>query len=96
LSRRLLFPWPYSPSTLYNHYSRLLRRAGLPDDRKSKPQRMRRSFASHLEAAGGNATAALKHSSRKVTERAYLDPRIVGGQNHARLLPRIDPPHLGP
>ena len=90
--RKLLFPWKRCEGSFYYHYTRLLRRAGLPTDRKSKPQRMRRSFASHLEAAGGNATEALGHSSRAVTRKAYLDPRIAGGENHAKRLPPLDPP----
>ena len=38
---------------------------------------MRRSFATHLEAAGGNATQALHHSARSLTERSYLDPVLI-------------------
>lgn len=87
--RTLLFPWPYCEGTFYHHYTRILRAAGLPDDRYSKPQRMRRSFASHLEAAGGNATEALGHSTRSVTKRAYLDPRICGRQDYAQMLPDL-------
>ncbi|MDE2098826.1 MAG: site-specific integrase [Patescibacteria group bacterium] len=89
LDRQLLFPWPYCPETIYNHYKRILKRAGLPSDRKCKFQRMRRSFASHLEANGGNATEALGHSTRRVTRKSYLDLRICGGQNPAALLPKL-------
>ena len=88
--RKLLFPWPYESSTFYLHYTRLLKRAGLPSGRHFKPQRMRRSFASYLEAAGGNATEALGHSTRRVTKRSYLDMRICGGQNPAELLPKLE------
>ena len=70
------FHWPYCEATLYNRYEKLLERAGLPTDRRSKFHRVRRSTASHYEAAGGNATELLGHTSRKVT-RLYLDPRIV-------------------
>lgn len=71
------FHWPYSLCTLWGRYKRQLTLAGLPHDRRSKFHRIRRSTASHYEAAGGNATELLGHSSRKVT-RAYLDPRITG------------------
>jgi len=71
-----VFPWPYTRSYLWNRYEKLLLRAGLPADRKSKFHRMRRSVASHAEAAGGNATELLDHSRRSVTL-AYLDPRIA-------------------
>lgn len=76
--REMIFPWDKHVSSFYNHYTRILKRAGLPSDRYCKPQKMRRSFASHLEAAGGNATAALNHAARRTTEQSYLDPRIVG------------------
>lgn len=69
------FHWPYHESTIWNRYGRLLKLAGLPHDRRSKFHRIRKSTASHYEAAGGNATEFLGHSSRKVT-RVYLDPRI--------------------
>lgn len=49
---------------------------GLPDNRLYKFHAIRKSVASHYEAAGGNATELLGHTSRKIT-RAYLDPRIV-------------------
>lgn len=88
--RELLFPCPWKDkSTLYYRYKRILRAAGLPTDRKCKFHRMRRSFASYIEAAGGNATEALDHSSRRVAQRSYLDPRICGGRNPAELLPAI-------
>lgn len=90
--RKHLFPFPWCRETFYYRYNRILRRASLPTDRRSKPQRMRRSFASYLEAAGGNATEALDHSTRRVTKRSYLDPRICGGQNPAELLPSLDVP----
>lgn len=72
--RPFWFPWTLS--TLYRRLERLLKKGGLPADRRSKFHRIRRSTASHYEAAGGNATELLGHTSRKVT-RGYLDPRIV-------------------
>lgn len=87
--RDLLFPWSMDQSTLYGRYKRILAAAGLPTDRKCKFHRMRRSFASYIEAAGGNATMALGHSTRRIAERSYLDPRICGGQDVTRLLPAL-------
>jgi integrase len=72
----IVFEWPYHPTYIYNRLGRIMRRAGLPDTREYKFHVVRKAVASHYEAAGGNATALLKHSSRKVTE-AYLDPRVV-------------------
>lgn len=71
-----VFKWPYHPTYIYRRLGRIMRRAGLPDDRLHKFHCIRKSTASHYEAAGGNATELLMHSSRKVTQ-TYLDPRIV-------------------
>lgn len=71
-----VFQWPYSSTYIYHRLAKIMRRAGLPDSGLYKFHVLRKSVASHYEAAGGNATELLKHSSRKVT-RAYLDPRIV-------------------
>ena len=51
---------------------------GLPSDRRHKFHAMRRTVASFYEAAGGNATELLGHSTRDVTRTHYLDPRVVG------------------
>lgn len=70
-----VFRWPYAPTYIYYRLAKIMRRAGLPDDRLHKFHCWRKSFASHYEAAGGNVTEWFGHSSRKIT-RAYLDPRI--------------------
>lgn len=75
--RDLIWPWPYAESYLWIAYRRLRKRAGLPTDRRSSFHRMRRSVASHFEAAGGNATDLLGHSDRRLTKASYLDPRIA-------------------
>ena len=62
----------------YAMYKQLILAAGLPyKPHKTGPQKMRRTFASHIAKAGGDATAALRHSTRRVTEESYLDPTIV-------------------
>ncbi len=71
-----VFEWPYCETYIYKRFSRIMLRAGLPDSRIYKFHCIRKSTASHFEAAGGNATELLGHSSRKITK-AYLDPRIV-------------------
>lgn len=88
-ARDMVFPWGKCVSQFYLDYNRLLIAAELPADRRCKPQKMRRSFASHVEAAGGNATEALAHSSRKVTTNSYLDPSIVSQSPANLLLPII-------
>jgi integrase len=76
--RLLVFPWPLHPSSLYNHYKRILIQAGLPTGRFCGPQRMRRSHATHLEVKlPGAATESLGHSRRSITVKSYLDRRIL-------------------
>jgi site-specific recombinase XerD len=75
--RELIFPCD-SPQAFHVKYRRLIIAAGLPYvARKSGPQKMRRTFASFVTAAGGDATAALRHSTRRVTEESYNDPAIA-------------------
>lgn len=80
---------PFAPvhrTTLYYHLDRLLEAAGLPCDRRHKFHCLRRSHASHLHAAGGDATGSLGHSSDQITRVYYLDPKITGAGNFARRL----------
>lgn len=81
----LLFPDPYSSTYLYNRFNKLLERAKLPSDRRSKFHRIRRTVASAVARAGGDATAALDHASPRTTKK-YLDPRIVGGVEVSKIL----------
>jgi len=89
-TRQLVFSWPLNKTCLWERFTDILRMAGLPTDRRSKFHRIRRSTASHFEAAGGNATDLLGHSMRRVTER-YLDPKIVKKQQAADVLFRPQP-----
>ena len=77
-SSKMLFHWDRCETYIYNRYKAILRRAGLPDDRRSSFHRVRRTVASAVARGGGDATAALDHASPRTTKR-YLDPRIVGG-----------------
>jgi len=86
-----VFEWPYCRNYIWQKYSQILRRAGLPSDRRSKFHRLRRTVASNFEAAGGDATALLGHSRRSITER-YLDPRICQEKQAADLLYRPNTP----
>jgi integrase len=82
---RIVFQWPLTRQYLWRRYGDLLESAGLPNDRKRKFHCVRKTVASHAEAAGGNATELLRHASRKNT-RAYLDPRILRPQQAIDLL----------
>lgn len=74
---RNVFFWPYNAKYLWPKFGKILERAKLPHDARSKFHRIRRTVATYCEAAGGNATELLGHSRRSVTLR-YIDPRIVG------------------
>ena len=80
-----VFIWPYSTPYIWKKLTPLFQRAGLPDSRQFKFHALRKSHASWLKAAGGNPTAALGHSDRRVTA-SYLDPRICGPENAVDLL----------
>jgi integrase len=82
----LILQWDYDQSRLYQLYGQLLTAAGLPNTRYTKLHCLRRTFATLLEVAGGDATLALGHASRATTLRSYLDPtRTV--RAHADLIP---------
>ncbi len=87
--RDLVFPWDRAQNYLWKVYGKIRKKAGLPAGRRDSFHRLRRSVASHMEAAGGNATDQLRHSGRRVTE-AYLDPRIVVKQQAIDFLFRPD------
>ncbi len=82
------FDCDFCHSTLYNRMKGILKKAGLPHDRRSMFHRIRRTTASHYAAAGGNAQHLLGHSSPAVTER-YIDPAIAPQPQAVDLL--IDP-----
>lgn len=82
-----ILPWDRSESLYFHHWDRLLKIAGLPADRYHKTHALRRSHASHLSAAGVDASRALGHSSPLVTYEHYLDPQIVGAIDHGDRLP---------
>lgn len=82
---RYLFNWPYGPSYVWKVYGQILEAAGLPNNRRTKLHKLRRTVATYFEAAGGNATQLLGHSSRKITE-AYLDARYIKAPHPCDLL----------
>ncbi|MGA0207552.1 MAG: tyrosine-type recombinase/integrase [Ilumatobacteraceae bacterium] len=86
--RDLVFPWDRCQAYLWGRMGIILRRAGLPDNRRSKFHRIRRTTASFYAAAGHSATDLLDHSSPAVTRR-YLDPRIVRAVAAPDVLPRV-------
>lgn len=89
-SRQLLFPWPLSLASFWNHYARLLIRARLPHDRKCKPQKMRRSHLTWWAVGGGDPTTRAKHSSSETTRRHYIDERLIHQPDPSDILPPIE------
>jgi integrase len=84
----LVFQWDRSYGYLWNIMGKICKRAGLPENRRSKFHRIRKTTASYYQAAGGSAQSLLDHSSPAVTRR-YLDPRIVAPKPAFDLLPKI-------
>lgn len=83
-----VFHWDKSWGLIWRHFTAILRKAGLPDDRRSKFHRIRKTAASYYKRAGGNPTELLDHSSERIT-RSYLDPTITGHRPAHELLPRL-------
>jgi integrase len=88
--RRLLLPWDRCYSVIWYRYGKNLKEAGLPSTRRDKFHRMRRTTATHFEAAGGDATELLGHSSRDTTRR-YLDEQIINRLHPCDVIRRPQP-----
>ena len=93
-ARQLVWPWPHRYTYLFPRWKEILKCAGLPYDRNRMFGCVRASHASHLEAAGGDATLSLGHASRDTTIGHYLDPTIAsnGVAPGDRLFPLDDDP----
>lgn len=90
--RRWAFPWPhdrYPRSTwtcLNRHFRKIVERAEVPMDTRDLFHRIRKTHASYAELVRpGSATHSLGHASPRVTQRHYLDPRIVGKDERIEL-----------
>lgn len=86
-----VFWWEASDTALRKRWKVITRRAGLGDGRDVQFHALRRSTASHLIAAGIDATAFLGHSSDRITRRSYADPRVVDAKRPKawESLPRV-------
>lgn len=87
-SNDLVWPWPRSATYLWTRLEIILKRAGLPHERKDKFHKIRKTTASYYQAAGGDAQHLLDHASQ-LTTRKYLDPRIVKGVAAPDVLPKV-------
>lgn len=72
----LIVPWPMHMQTFYNRFTRILRRAGLPCDRRHKTHCLRVSHASWCRAISGQSAPNLGHANETTTRKHYEDPRI--------------------
>lgn len=88
-----LFSWPMYRGYLWDRYRDVVARAGLGRGRKLAFHQLRRSAATHYAALGGDATKLLDHSSPRLTERWYLDSRMLNtGPQACDVLPAIGSP----
>lgn len=85
-ARELVWPWPLNQNYLWTRYKNIRKRAGLATDRRSSFHRLRRSVATHAQAAGLDASELLGHSTPAVTRKSYLDPRFSQQQRPADVL----------
>lgn len=90
-----VFWWMHSGTALRKRWKTITRRAGLGEGRDVQFHALRRSTASHLAAAGLDATAFLGHSSDRITRRSYYDPRVVDAKRPKawQAMPRVFRPH---
>lgn len=93
-----VFWWVASNTALRKRWKTITRRAGLGDGREVQFHALRRSTASHLAAAGLDATTYLGHSTDRITRRSYLDPRVVDFNRPKawQSLPRVFRPEQEP
>jgi len=87
-ARDLVFPHGCT-QTFYNHYTKLLKLAGLPTTRRHKPQRVRRSHLTYWHMAGEDAQARAQHASGDTTVRHYLDETLLPQLDPSTVLPSI-------
>ena len=86
----LVFVWPWTRTLLWREFGKAVKRAGLNTRKRLRFHQIRRSAATHYAAAGGDAVEMLDHSSPRITQRWYLDPRLCDrGQRPCDLLPPI-------
>ncbi len=97
-----LFAWPFDQvakgdrksnwATLRRHFKKfILGPAGLPIDCDKPFQRFRRTSATQIKKAGGDATEQLGHSSPAVTD-LYLDAEELGASRGCDRMPELEVP----
>jgi len=86
--RPLLWPWPFGRNALYDHFRKILKRAGVSYGQMHGGlfHKVRRTSGSLVEANGGDGSRQLGNS-RAVFLKHYWDPRIAP-RSQFSLLPR--------
>lgn len=85
-AEQFMFPWPGCRRVKYLRIKAIFKTAGLPCGRRDLLQRIRRTTATLMHNAGGDACQQLGHSSDAITRAHYLDPR--DSKQAADILPR--------
>lgn len=84
----LVWPWTADKTTLWHHYGILCKRAGVTN---RGFHGLRKSAASYMALAGGDATQLLDHSNPSITKNHYIDVTIAKpNQTAIDLLPPLD------
>jgi integrase len=88
--RELIWPWHLHRNTLWGHFRRIIRAAGVPAPAGTLNlfHRLRRTCISYCDAASpAIAQRQADHESYKTTRESYVDPRISGAVTAADVLP---------
>lgn len=85
-TRDIIFLWPFCRRLKYNRIRSIFIAAGLPHGRRDLLQRLRRTTATLMHRAGGNASLQLGHADPSMAARHYLD--LSGELQACDLLPR--------
>lgn len=90
--RTLIFPWPNCQRWFFVRFRKIVESAGLSASRRGHDlfHKIRRTNISYLACESLEiARHQAGHVSAAVTQRFYIDPRIVGERSAVDLLPRI-------
>jgi integrase len=82
-----IVPFPKHHTGFYRMWNDLLEKAGLPTGRRTKMQALRRTFATIIDANGGDASKALGHTDPTLAGKHYIDPTAGEQRKHADVVP---------
>jgi integrase len=75
--RELFWPWIGCEGTYWYQYGKLLKMAGIPNDRKHKTHSLRVSHNTWTKAMTGRHSPLLQHGSQATSERHYEDKKFT-------------------